>query len=308
MKRRFGPLVAIGGAGVIVASALVAAQEPKVEPAPEAAKGRVVLKELAPVRIEGQVGGGVVLPVLPGAPPAPVIHLDIAPGVPGLGGGIETSIEQYRPYLRVEYHFLRMVCALSEEQRRPIAREAERAFVKAMQQYDELRQPGQLRRAGEPARVLPDPRKLIQQGLARVAAEHLSAEQAARYRAELEQRAEDRKRVMIRSLVEKLDDELILSPAQRTRLTETLNSHWNESWFPTEPMMMNPERYLSRIPIQHLDSVLNADLRNLWNQILRKPVGVEGLLVGRSVPDDFPEDEELAEAREAERKHAEVSP
>ncbi len=223
---------------------------------------------------------------------------------------MEQLTERCRPYLWVEYHFLRMVCALSEDERKPIAREVERVYKDVMERYEGMRRSGQLRRAGQALQALPDPRRLIEEGVARVADEHLSAAQAARYRAELALRASDRKRITIQRVVEKLDQDLILSSEQRTRLTETLISSWDETWFPSEYMMMSPERYVSRIPLKHLLPLLDENQRDLRTQAIRYPVNAANFVTGPvSIPSEFPEAEELAEARKAEAaKHAEVAP
>ena len=123
--------------------------------------------------------------------------------------------ERFRPYLRVEYHFLRAVCTLTPDQRTRIAREAEREYKDAVAQYVKSTWSPQFRRAGEAPRVFPDPRKLIREGLARAAEPHLNSEQAARYRQEIAQRAEAQRQMVIKCYVLSLDQKLILSAEQR---------------------------------------------------------------------------------------------
>jgi hypothetical protein len=292
MKARFGLLVAIGVGGAVLEleCALAAAQglENIKVPAP------ILARPLAPPAPEAA-------PPAPPAPPAAV-----APAVPG----IEQLTQQYRPYLCVEYHLFRTVCALTEDQRKPIAREVERMFRKVLEQYHEMRQPGRLRPPGQPAQaLLVDPHKLIQDGMARVADEHLTPEQAARYRAELTQRAQDRKRVAIRSIVERLDEALFLSREQRIHIATMLNSRWDEKWFTTEYMLLNPERYLFRIPAAYITIMLDEDQKRLWEDNFSQRIATAtAVAIPRTVPDSFPEDEELAEARVAEAKLAGVTP
>jgi hypothetical protein len=267
MKRRSGSPWALG----IVSGAALCVSLPaytQVPKAPEAAKVEV------PVQVQGRLAGG------------------------GNQGDLTARlIEQYRPTLYREYHFLRMVCGLSEEERKSIAQGAERAFKAAMRQYDEMRRTPQLRLAGAPPRVLPDPRKLIEEGLIRVAEEHLPAERVARYREELVQRALERRRVTIQKVVERLDHELFLSSDQRARLADTLSSRWDEAWFPIETMSINAEQYIGRIPSQHYIEVLNEDQRKLWEYVVRNRTPmVLGLSQVQMFTNDFPEDSELTEA------------
>jgi hypothetical protein len=217
------------------------------------------------------------------------------------------TAERTRPFLLVEYHFLRMVCGLSEGERKVMAREAVHAFNEAIARYEEMRRTPQLRPAGAQPRVLPDPRTLLQEGLVRAAEKCLSPERAARYREEIAQRSVERKRVTVERLVEWLDHELMLSSEQNLALTVTLTNNWDESWLPTELMKAIPERFVSRIPRQHIVPVFDPDQRRLWDQLLRNPINSGGIAMNPTGPMDFPEDEELAAARAAGARESEVS-
>ena len=59
----------------------------------------------------------------------------------------------------------------------------------------------------------------------------LSPEQWSRYQAELDKRLASRKQIAVHYLVEALDRDLYLSDQQRTRLTESLSSQWDDSWY-----------------------------------------------------------------------------
>jgi hypothetical protein len=230
-----------------------------------------------------------------------------------LAGGVQQvdlaaqMAERYRPYLCVEYHFLRMVCGLSEDERKAFAPEAVKVFNAAIAQYEEMRRAPQLRLAGAQPRVLPDPRKLLQEGLLRAASEHLAPERAARYRAELAERGRERKRVTIERLVEWLDQELMLSYEQNKALADAFTTNWDDSWFPTDVMLAIPERYISRIPRQHIVGLLDGDQTKLWDQRLRNPNNA-GVVMNPMLAVDLPEDEELAAARAMAARAAEVSP
>jgi hypothetical protein len=294
---RSGLAVSLGIAGTLLAPATSAAQTTKtveqirkveapVAPAPAAQRGAAVAPE---------------------APPPP-------PGFPALAAPaneqdqIAQMTEQFRPYLRVEYHFLRSVGSLTPYQRTRVAREAEREYKDAVVQYVKSRFSPQLRRAGETPRALPDPRKLICEGLARAATRCLDADQETRYHQELALRAEARKQTAIRCLVLSLNQELILSAEQRYQLSERLTSNWDEAWFPSELMLLNVDRYVSRIPSQQILPLLTEEQKKLWELTFQRQA-VTGTITGfPSIPVGFPEDEELTEAREARAKDTEGPP
>jgi hypothetical protein len=273
-------------AGVALGMSLLGHAQVTKEAA-EKLKQKAQMKKAAPI-LRPAVGGGAVLPAQP---------VDLA----------AQTAERTRPYLNVEYHFLRMVCGLSEDERKVMARAAVQAFNEAIAQYEEMRRTPQLRLARAQPRVLPEPRTLLQEGLVRAAEKRLSPERAARYREELAQRSLERKRVTVERLVEWLDHELMLSIDQNLAVTVALTGNWDESWFPTELMKAIPERFVSRIPRQHIVSVLDPDQTRLWDQLLRNPINSGGIVMNPTGPIDFPEDEELATARAAEAREAEVA-
>ena len=79
-------------------------------------------------------------------------------------------------------------------------------------------------------RAANDPRRLIEEGLVQALKSQLPAEQAARYQEELTKRAASRKRLALRNLVARLDHDLVLSPDQRDKISESLAAHWDDSW------------------------------------------------------------------------------
>jgi hypothetical protein len=284
MRDMIGPFaltVSLGIAGMLLAPAISAAQN----------------RNLGPMRRAET-----------GVAPAPVAERTAADYL-----AFET--ERFRPYLRVEYHFLRAVCSLTPEQRTRIARAAEREYKEAVAEYVKLTWSPQFRRAGEPPRVFPDPRRLIREGLARAAGPHLNSEQAACYRQEIAQRAEAQRQMVIECYVLSLDEELMLTAEQRSRIAEKLTSDWDDAWLPSESMLLNVERYVPRIPRQQVLPLLSEEQKKLWDPTFPKSV-VTGMLNGDgmlngpfpAIPVDFPEDAELTEAREAEAKDTKGPP
>jgi hypothetical protein len=284
MKRRFGPLVALGSAVLLLASVLVHAQAPKAQNAAKRAQ-QPVIQTKTPIVVNGRVVGA-------------ANQVDL----------VAQLAERSRPYLCVEYHFLRTVCGLSEDERKTIAREAEQAFKDAIAKYDEMRRSAPLRLPGVAPQVLPYPRKLIQECLLRVAEKHLSPERAARYREEVALRNLDRTRATIKRLIDWLDHELILSSEQRTALASALFSTWDEDWVRTEAMVLYPERYISGISRQRIVRVLDEEQRKLWDQLVRSTAAMPVYAATTTLLSDFPEDEELTAARTAGVSEKEASP
>ena len=245
--------------------------------------------------------------VAPAPPPPAAVEFR-----PALEVNVQDQVAQltelYRPYLRVEYHFLRAVCSLTPEQRTRIARGAEREYTETVAQYVNLRRSPQFRRAGEAPRALPDPRKLIREGLARAAESDLSSDQAARYRQEIALRAEAQRQMVIKCFVLSLDQELILSAEQRCWIAERLAARWDEAWFPSESMLLNVDRFVSRIPRQQIVPFLSEEQKKVWDVTASNPAVTSMVQPLPSIPVGFPEDEELTEAREAGAKDTEVPP
>jgi hypothetical protein len=214
-----------------------------------------------------------------------------------MGNQEQRSIQQLRPILRAEYHVVRVVCLLTPEQRKQIARDAEHALKEVAQQYVQgMHRPMTLEeRAGL------DPHKLIQNVLARSIKDHLPAEQAARYQAELVRRADDRKRLCVRNLVARLDKELLLSTEQRDRLEESLFSHFDFTWGQSLETFANEYGFVPPIPDACVVPYLNDPQKKVWSNIPKQQVfwGGFGMVVGIG-PNAPIEDEELREARLAE--------
>jgi hypothetical protein len=236
MKGRFIMLL-VGVAGVLLTSAIVPAQVPPAPPAPPPA-----VPAPAPPVIRIQVAPAPAVAKKAVAAPKGVMVKKaqgriMMPALPmaGFGGPqideealVEQFAQQYRPILQAELHRARTVCKLSDEQRRDIAREAEWVIKDAAQRTAELQQRMMRgRRVGGPN---PDPSKVIPEGFARIIRDHLTPDQAGRYRAEVESRAAEEKRAAVRDLVAMLDAELILSAEQRDKLTESLSSRWDDAW------------------------------------------------------------------------------
>jgi hypothetical protein len=211
---------------------------------------------------------------------------------------VQQFTQQFRPILRAEYHVLRLVCPLTPEQRKVIARSAEQALREAAKTYSEtIRRPMTMSQ-----RASFDPRRQIQEGLAAAVRAQLPAEQAECYTHELAQRTAARKQIALRNLVAALDRELILSAEQREQISKSLLSYWAESGPPPE-MQLYGSSLLPPIPDQYLAPYLSETQKRIWRSTQKLAGFTRHMAMFGGIPEEDPsEDEELREARLAASK------
>jgi len=174
-------------------------------------------------------------------------------------------LPQFQNLVKAEFSLLARVCQLSPEQRRQLAPEKERCTKSAARVYAL----GQLRmQSGGYARGPMEPRRLVQEEVAKVLREKLTADQLAAYEKELAQRAAGRKRAAVLNLVARLDGQLMLSVEQRAELTERLSDNWQESWVPSMESFLYDQgiQYLPDIPERHIVPVLTDWQRQVWQR------------------------------------------
>jgi hypothetical protein len=224
-----------------------------------------------------------------------------------LDGQAQQMMMQFRPILRAEFHVIRVACQPTPEQRKAIAQAAEQTLRDTTKKYVEsMRRPMTMAQ-----RAANEPRKLIEEGLVAALKSKVSAEQAARYQAELTKRTAARKRLTLRNLVARLDRELILSHKQRDQISESLSSHWDDSWGHSIEMFMNDNNYSPPIPDHVVAPFLNEPQVKIWRSIPKYQgfFGGFGIMGGIMMNNDPLEDEELREARlAAEAKEPEQAP
>ncbi len=140
---------------------------------------------------------------------------------------------------------------------------------------------------------------MIETGLLEALKSRLPAEQAARYQAELTKRIATRKRVALRNLVARLDHDMILSPDQRDKISESLGAHWDDSWDQSIEMFMNDNNYLPPISDRLVAPFLNESQVKIWKTIPKYQgfFGGFGIMGGIMMNNDPLEDEDLREAR-----------
>jgi len=213
-------------------------------------------------------------------------------------------LQQYRPMLWAEYHLARNVCDLSLDQRKAIARDAEHAFQEAIAKSGMNPQMG-FRVAGGGANQRHEPDDSIREGLSKAVKDHLKPEQLARYQAELDKRAANRKRVTVDVITAKIDESLILTVEQRDKIRESLVTNWKESWCPSPESFLFNAQMVPQIPDQFIVPILNDTQKSIWrglNKFAGANFRVFGFMGNNMANGDTPEDDPLREAREAETK------
>ncbi len=221
----------------------------------------------------------------------------VAPAM-GMGMNNEAQIRQYmqqmRPLLRSEYHIVRVVCRPTPEQRKELARAGEKALHEASRKYVQMMQ----QPMGVNERAQNQPNKLIRAALFAAVKAKFPPEVAGRLEAEGKRREASRKGLFVRNLVARLDHDLVLDPAQRDKLAESLEKHWDDSWGQSIEMFMYDYQYVPPIPDHLVTPVLNDAQRKIWRTTQKVQMFFGGFgLMGGVMADDPLEDEELKEAR-----------
>lgn len=143
--------------------------------------------------------------------------------------------QQFTKLLYGDLELLRAICGdLPRESRRAIARAGAAAVTDAAVRMAELQMGGRRNRGaqagGANAEKSPDnPLALVSAALITSVAEHVGAEQATAFSAQVARRNDRRKAAQIREIVAVLDGELVLSAAQREEIERSLYEKWDDS-------------------------------------------------------------------------------
>ncbi len=131
------------------------------------------------------------------------------------------------------------------------------------QRQGQARQPiGGFVPAGQVVKKEPaTPLQLIQDALAEGVAAELGADQAARYRRELELRVAEEKETAVVRMVAWLDQVLLFSPDQRQALVKGLSKSYDRSWVDWSEDNSPGNNYLPAAPEKVISPVLTK-LRN----------------------------------------------
>jgi hypothetical protein len=294
-----GSLIVTGTVIAVVTSALVFAQVPKLEPArvdntttnkreQRDAGNKLQKVEARPQKVMKQ----------------PTVPVEVR--VLGRPANLENQIQQFlrqaRPIVRAELIFVRKICELDVERFRRINRDAELALKDVAKTFVEAQHQVRVRLPGS-ARISPavDGLALLHEGLASAMKKDLTPEQFVHYQAEVEKRDANRKQSAVRYLVDAIDRDLYLSGPQRLKLTESLLSHWDQSWsMSLEYLLYGNQFYPQGIDI-YVTPFLDAAQNKIW-QSAQKLGGIGGVggVFGGFMNDNDALEVELGEPRNAE--------
>lgn len=176
-------------------------------------------------------------------------------------------VQQFRQLSKGELNFVRAVCQPNAEQFKKIKAAGDVGLKTAVKKFAEVQKKMQqgMRAGQEPQ--WPDPRKLMSDALLKSVKETLSADQAKRYEAELEKRSAARKRAALLNLVAKLDKDLVLTADQRGKLTEALNTNWQDAWGQQLETFMYGDTYMPVLPDAQVLPVLTEKQKQIWTGI-----------------------------------------
>lgn len=299
MKRLSQLAVLVAVATAVPASPLVLAQIQKAAAPAAAQKVEVNVEKVVEPRPAVQVRKAI-------AADEVVVLKQAVPVAANLEPQVRQFMQQFRPAMRSEYYFLRGICSLTPEQRKLVAIEGEKALRAASRTFAEAQmRPAQVRNGRV---IYPDPRRLIEEEMARLVRPHLTPDQASRYAAESERRTADRRRAAVHNFIAKLDADLVLSPAQREALAQSITSHWDESWCQSLETLLYGDQYYPRLPDDVIVPHLDEKQKDVWRGTRTNQNYFFGF-VGNMMPqEDAQDDRDLIEARQAAEREMPMLP
>jgi hypothetical protein len=184
--------------------------------------------------------------------------------------GVEQQFRaQFEPLLKVELSFVNRACKLSDEQRQKLIGKSNGWLDEFILDY--AKQGGQPQMVGAliagGRQQTADPRESIQAGVEKIVKAELPKEQAEIYVEESKKRAEIARKVAVDNLVTRIDKELILSPEQREKLTQSLTEHWDKNWAPQLEMFMHGMDMWPNVPNQWIRPHLTAAQHVAWGRL-----------------------------------------
>ncbi len=301
MKKCLLSLIVSGSVGVMFTSAIVLAQVPvnprTAGPDQKSAelKRETKIEKKAALKVEG-----VVIKKVPNA---------FAGAAVVRAGNVEAfaqqNIRQGRPTMRAEVIFVRKLFGLNTEQLRRIYQDAETALKEAATNFAESQQRPRVRVVGQ-ARTAPvarnlDGGKVLERAFAVVMKKHLTPEQFSRYEAEIEKRNANRRRSALHYLVDTMDRDLYLSDQQRLKVTESLTSHWDDSWCASLEYVLYGNQFYPMGIDPFVTPYLDDTQKRVWQgtQKVGAPWGFGGV-IGNFMNDNDALEEELGGPKKIE--------
>jgi hypothetical protein len=206
---------------------------------------------------------------------------------------LEPYLAQYRPVVKTELSFANRVCKFTPEQRKAVIADA-KTWLKEYASKQAEGQPAQnagiWMQMGGQAQHDANPRRSLEEGVAKVVKKHVADEQRVIYEEEFNKRREFHVTTVVENLVAVIDEKLYLSEEQRQKMTAELQEHWDESWGLQLQHFTYMSNYLPNMPADRVVKHLNKEQTARWNGIQKVSFGQdlnqEHQWVGGQVIDD----------------------
>jgi hypothetical protein len=210
---------------------------------------------------------------------------------------------QFLGLVKAELFFLNHTCNSTSEQRKQLKISSEIILTQTVVKFAELQK--KMNQGGFDWNAPhPDPRRHIQEAFAKDAKKCLTPEQVAIYEGELIKRLENRKRASVMNVVARLDEELILTAEQRTKLAAELTEKWKAAESQQMEIFLYGNNYFPNIPEQFITSSLTDKQKEVWRGIPKNNNIFFGIgHVGNVVINGDMWNDDLPEAKDAEVKN-----
>jgi hypothetical protein len=192
---------------------------------------------------------------------------------PGGAGMAQQFTRQHKALVKAELNLIRAVCQPTDEQMQQIRGDVEKNLKTKVTQVEEQQKKMARQQPGAQISV-GDPLQLSRSWILKAANEHLTAEQAALYKREVDQRLADRRQASIDNVVARLDRDLVLSAKQREQIATKLRDNWKDAWSPSPIQFMQMDQWYPNIPDQYIVEFLEAEQKQIWKQNRNQNRGV----------------------------------
>ena len=192
------------------------------------------------------------------------VNLQAADANAEIDAQMQQYIQQYRPIMKAELGFVRLMCGnLTPEQRKKIRVPADEALKLAARQM--AKQQNQMGRGVEVRVNATEPHKTIRDAIRKALKETLTEEQMTHYTEESAKRTAHRKQAAIVSLVARLDAQMFLNSEQRDKISESISSKWQDNWESwLQLLTIYGDQYFPNGIDPYVTSHLNSEQKKVW--------------------------------------------
>jgi len=187
-----------------------------------------------------------------------------AAGVDPNIGNLERQLgARFQTMLQLEIAFAKRVCGLNQAQSELLAAAAKDSLKKVVKEAVDQQKLALQGRGGG----MVSPQKRFQAEVAALVKAKLTREQTTRYEQELAKRAEYHKQAAVANLIVMMDDELLLTAEQRSKLTESLSSNWQEQWVRQLEVLVYGSQFFPKIPTKFILPYLRPAQQSAWQNV-----------------------------------------